>query len=96
MNRLLGFMLMMGVLISHAGMAAASVDINQASVAQLSALKGVGLKKAQQIIAYRKQHGAFKQLADLTGVKGFGLKTLERLKKQNPGQLVVNRSSNLR
>ncbi len=58
---------------------AATVDINQADAVALSkAMKGVGLKKAQAIVAYRQQHGSFKSLADLAKVKGIGLKTVEK------------------
>lgn len=58
---------------------AAAVDINQADAIALSkAMKGVGLKKAQAIVAYRQQHGAFKSLEELAKVKGIGLKTVEK------------------
>jgi competence protein ComEA len=61
---------------------AAPVNINVADAATLSAsLKGVGLKKAQAIVAYREAHGPFKTQEDLANVKGIGLKTIELNRK---------------
>ena len=48
------------------------VYLNTATAEQLSSLKGVGLKKAQAIVDYRKRHGRFKVLQDLLKVKGIG------------------------
>ena len=95
MNRVLPVMFALGVFASQYAMALA-VDINNASATQLAKLKGIGLKKAESVVVYRKQHGAFKVVDDLTNVKGFGKKVLARIEKQNPGQLVVNSSSKLR
>lgn len=67
-----------------------SVNINTADAATLTDLKGIGPKKAQNIIAYRNEHGAFKSVDDLAQVKGIGEKSLARLVKNNPGRIVVN------
>ena len=57
---------------------AGPVNVNSADAATISAeLKGVGLSKAQAIVAYRDQHGPFKSRADLTAVKGIGARTVE-------------------
>ena len=60
------------------------VHLNKSTIDDLLTLKGIGHKKAQAILAYRKQVGAFKSVADLTKVKGIGQKVLmdnkERLK----------------
>lgn len=57
----------------------AKVNINKANKQQLmSALNGVGEKKAQAIIDYRKKNGAFKSTKDLLNVKGFGKKMLKK------------------
>lgn len=95
MSRLLPVMFALGAFASQCAMAL-TVDINHANATQLSALKGVGIKKAERIVVYRKQHGDFKTVDGLTQVKGIGQKMLLRIKKQNPGQLVVNSSDKLR
>lgn len=59
----------------------AAVDINTATQSQLESLDGVGPKKAQAIIEYRKKNGAFKSVNDLDKVPGFGAKTVNSLKK---------------
>ncbi|MEA2237524.1 MAG: competence protein ComEA [Thermoanaerobaculia bacterium] len=55
------------------------VNINSADAAQLAYLPRVGVKAAQRIIDYRKEHGGFKKTSDLMQVKGFGEKSYERL-----------------
>lgn len=53
------------------------VDINSANAMVISkTLKGIGLKKAQAIVAYREKHGKFKTVEDLAKVKGIGKKTV--------------------
>jgi len=55
------------------------IDINRASAAELSAaMNGVGLSKAEAIIAYREANGPFKSVEQLAEVKGIGLKTVEK------------------
>ncbi|PKM12719.1 MAG: competence protein ComEA [Gammaproteobacteria bacterium HGW-Gammaproteobacteria-3] len=57
---------------------AAPVNINTADAQTISeSLKGIGLKKAEAIIKYRTEQGAFKSLDDLTHVSGIGPKTVE-------------------
>ena len=54
------------------------VNINTADAETISAeLKGVGMSKAQAIVAYRTNHGPFKTYDDLTLVKGIGARTVE-------------------
>ena len=55
----------------------ASVNINTASLEELTSLKGVGKKKASAIVEYRKQH-CFKTIEDIVKVKGLGKKFLEQ------------------
>lgn len=56
---------------------AGSVDINSADAMTISkTLKGIGIKKAKAIIAYRDKHGKFKSANDLAKVKGIGKKTV--------------------
>lgn len=58
----------------------AAVDINSASVKELSSLKGVGTKKAEAIAAYRRAH-CFKNVDEIVKVKGIGKKILQKNKK---------------
>ncbi|ULJ62467.1 ComEA family DNA-binding protein [Wielerella bovis] len=61
------------------------VNINTATAEELvAALKGTGVgeAKVQSIIAYRKQHGGFKSVDELTEVKGIGQKTVEKLRNR--------------
>lgn len=55
------------------------VDINQDSAEKMAdLLNGVGVKKAEAIIAYRTQNGPFKSADDLLNVPGIGTATLEK------------------
>ena len=56
------------------------VDINNANKGELMSLKGVGAKKADAIIAHRKEK-CFENTDALTQVKGFGPKFMEKNKK---------------
>ncbi len=57
---------------------AGPVNINTADAETISAeLQGVGLSKAHAIVNYRKAHGPFKSVDDLTLVKGIGERTVE-------------------
>jgi competence protein ComEA len=58
-----------------------AVNLNTATQAELESLKGVGPKKAQAIIEYRKKNGNFKSADDLDKVPGFGKKTVDSLRK---------------
>ena len=65
---------------------AAPVNINTADAQALSKnIKGVGLKRAEAIIAYREKNGEFKTVEDLTKIKGIGFKLLEK----NVGTIIV-------
>lgn len=59
-----------------------TVNVNRANSAQLQTLNGIGPTKAQEIIKYRKSHGAFKTVDELVNVKGIGPKTLIKMKSQ--------------
>lgn len=45
--------------LAFSGITYAAVDLNTATKAELEAVKGVGAAKADAILEYRKQHGAF-------------------------------------
>ena len=58
---------------------AAPVDINTADAETISQeLNGIGLAKAKAIVEYRKKHGPFRSVEDLSLVKGIGERTVER------------------
>ncbi len=57
------------------------IDINSATLEQLEAVKGVGQDIAHNILAYKKDHGAFKSFDDLGKVKGVGKVRLETLRE---------------
>jgi len=64
--------------LSSLAFAADTIDINTADSATIATtMKGVGEAKAAAIVAYRKDHGAFKSVDDLVLVKGIGEKTVE-------------------
>ena len=56
------------------------ININTASEAELTQLKGVGPKTAASIIQYREEVSPFMTLEDLMKVKGIGEKTFEKIK----------------
>jgi competence protein ComEA len=55
------------------------INLNTATEDQLMLLPSVGPAKAERIVAWRKKNGAFKRVADLRHVKGFGYKSFKRL-----------------
>jgi competence protein ComEA len=57
--------------------AAGQINLNQADVATLSELHGIGKAKAEAIIAYREEHGPFEAIEELDAVNGIGAKTIE-------------------
>jgi len=58
---------------------AGQVNINTADAETISAeLNGIGLSKARAIVEYRKKHGPFRSVDDLSLVKGIGERTVEK------------------
>ena len=58
------------------------VNINTATLEELQTIKGIGKKKAEAILQYRKEHGPFRTKEDLLEVKGIGKKPLEAIESQ--------------
>lgn len=59
--------------------AAQGVNINTASAEEIAAaLNGVGVAKAEEIVRYREEHGAFAHADELVNVKGIGLRTIDK------------------
>jgi competence protein ComEA len=64
----------------------ARVNVNSATSAELEALNEIGPVKAKAIVEYRKKHGVFKSVDELTKVPGVGAATLQKIK----GELSVS------
>jgi competence protein ComEA len=74
-------------LLGAACWAAEPVNVNTASAGQISEnLKGIGLSKAQSIVAYREANGSFRHVDELVKVKGIGIKTID----QNRDLILLN------
>jgi competence protein ComEA len=65
-----------------AGSALAAVNINTATKEELTSLKGIGDKRAQEIIDYRKKNGDFKSVDDLEKVPGVGPGIMKQIRSQ--------------
>ncbi|NNG27245.1 MAG: helix-hairpin-helix domain-containing protein, partial [Ignavibacteriaceae bacterium] len=58
-----------------------SININKAGTNQLVSLPGIGEKTAEKIILLRDKRGGFKNLEELTDVKGIGEVKFNKIKK---------------
>ena len=58
------------------------IDVNRASEADLTALRGIGPTLAKRIVAYREANGPFRSVEDLAQVKGIGAAKLEGFRDQ--------------
>lgn len=56
------------------------VNINTANINELTALAGIGNKKAEAIIAYRERVGSFEKIEDIMNVSGIKEGTFEAVK----------------
>jgi competence protein ComEA len=54
------------------------IELNQASVDDLTMIPGISHRLARRIVEFRESHGHFKTWNDLSCVKGIGPKKLER------------------
>jgi competence protein ComEA len=55
-----------------------AVNINSASIEELSTLPGIGKGTAEKIVKYRKDH-KFKKTSDLMNVNGIGQKKFDKI-----------------
>ena len=71
--------LLLSLAFAGSAFAADQVNLNTADAATLDrVLLNVGPAKAEAIVDYRKEHGAFRSAEELAMVKGIGLKTVEK------------------
>ena len=56
------------------------ININKASVEELTSLSGIGEAKALAIIEYRETNGAFREIADIMKVSGIGEALYNKIK----------------
>ncbi len=75
-------LLLVIALVAGINFAFAAVNINTASVQELDAVKGIGPSKAKAIVDYRTKNGPFKSVDDLKQVKGFGAKSVAKLRSE--------------
>lgn len=67
------------LLVAPLAIASTPVNINTADASTLAqSLDGVGLAKAQAIVAWREANGAFESADQLTEVKGIGASLIDR------------------
>ena len=62
--------------------AAAPINLNTATVADLARLPGIGAKVAARIVDYRTKKGPFKKTEELMNVQGIGEKSFLKLRAQ--------------
>jgi competence protein ComEA len=69
---------------AHAPLAAVAaddpIDLNRATLQELTGLPGVGQAIAKRIVEFRDEHGPFKRVEDLMKVKGIGEKSLDKIR----------------
>ena len=71
---------------SMAAWASGAVNVNKASAEEIAdSLKGIGLSKAEAIVAYREANGNFVHVDELVNVKGIGIRTID----QNRGMILL-------
>ena len=79
--KLLHLVLAVALAVFSAVSFAQAIDINTATAEQLDkGVKGIGPKKAADIVKYREANGPFKSVDDLANVPGIKGKTVEKIK----------------
>src|SRR5262245_61207465 len=75
------------------GVAIAAVNINTATKEEVTSLKGIGEKRAQNIIDYRTKNGPFKSVDDLRKVPGIGPGTMKQIRSDltTTGKTVIDK-----
>lgn len=76
------FLLSLFVSLAFPGFACAAVDLNAATKEELETVKGIGPVKAEAVVAHRKYNGPFKKVDDLKETKGFGDKSVDKMRHE--------------
>ncbi len=76
MKKVFAFILLCGILLFGA------INLQTATKEELMAIKGIGEKKAEQIIEYRKTN-KINSAEDLKNIKGFGDSIVANVKAEN-------------
>ena len=79
MLTLRAFLLTFVIAFANSAFAEQAVDVNSATASEIAeAMTGIGLKRAEAIVAFREKNGRFRSLDDLVLVKGIGASTLDK------------------
>jgi competence protein ComEA len=62
--------------------ATTSINVNLATIKQLTGLPGIGKVTAERIVEFREANGPFATIDDLLKVDGLGKKTLAKIRDQ--------------
>ena len=76
------FLFALAIWFAFSGLALAAVNINTATKEELMTVKGIGEKRAQEIIDYRKKNGNFKSVDDLEKVPGIGPGMMKQIRSE--------------
>jgi competence protein ComEA len=60
----------------------AAVDLNAASKEELETVKGIGPVKAGAVVEHRKHNGPYRKVDDLKETKGFGDKSVDKMRHE--------------
>ena len=75
----IGVFLLNTIVTDAATLTQATININQAQAVELEhVIKGIGIKRAEAIVAYRTKHGTFKSLDELGQVPGIGVRFIQQ------------------
>ncbi|MDF1655353.1 MAG: helix-hairpin-helix domain-containing protein [Coxiellaceae bacterium] len=65
------------------------ININKANANALAAIKGIGIKRAQAIVAYRQKHGKYTSVGQLSAIRGISANSLAKIKARNSVKLLL-------
>ena len=59
---------------------AEKIDLNSATLQELTVLPGIGTALAKEVLSFRDMHGPFSKISDIMQIHGIGKHTFERIK----------------